>query len=55
MKTKIRLFEEAREQNKKMFLLKQEEVRLRKGELRLRGKALRLEFRHSIPVHTYIL
>jgi hypothetical protein len=56
-KKKTRLFEEAREQDKEMFLLKKEEVRLkqkevlfkqdevclRDGELRLREKMLRLK------------
>jgi len=37
-KKKMKLFEEAREQDKEMFLLKQEEVHLREGELRLREK-----------------
>jgi len=37
-KKKIKLFEEAREQHKDMFFLKQEEVRLREGKLRLREK-----------------
>jgi len=41
-KKKMKLLEEAREQDKEMFLLKQEEVRLRDGELRLRDGELRL-------------
>jgi hypothetical protein len=42
-KNKIKLFEEAREEDKEMFLFKQEEVHLRKGELHLREKAIQLE------------
>ena len=44
----MKLFEEAREQDKEMFLLKQEEVRLRDEELRLREKTLRLEEEREI-------
>jgi hypothetical protein len=40
-KKKIKMFEEAREQDKEMLLLKQEEVRLRDEEVRLREKSLR--------------
>jgi hypothetical protein len=47
-KKKMKLFEEAREQDKEMFLLKQEEVRLRDEELRLREKALRMEEQREI-------
>jgi len=42
-KNKIKLFEEAREEDKEMFLFKQEEVHLREGELHLREKAIQLE------------
>jgi hypothetical protein len=37
-KKKIKLFEEAREQDKEMLILKQEEVRLKQEELRLQEK-----------------
>jgi hypothetical protein len=47
-KEKIKLFEEACEQDKEMFFLKQEEVRLRERELRLREKTLRLEEEREI-------
>ncbi|XP_062157069.1 glutathione S-transferase T3-like [Alnus glutinosa] len=47
-KEKIKLFEEACEQDKEMFFLKQEEVRLRERELRLRKKTLRLEEEREI-------
>jgi hypothetical protein len=42
-KKKIKMFEEAREQDKEMLLHKQEEVRLRDEELLLREKSLLLE------------
>jgi hypothetical protein len=47
-KKKIKMFEEAREQDKEMLLLKQEEVRLRDEEVRLREKSLRLEEEREI-------
>jgi hypothetical protein len=42
-KKKIKLFEEAREQDKVMFLLRQEEVRLKQEELRLQERTIQLK------------
>jgi hypothetical protein len=39
-KKKIKLFEEAREQDKEMFLLRQEEVCLKQEELRLQERTI---------------
>jgi len=47
-KKKIKLLEEAREQDKAMFILKQEEVRLKEDELRLREKTFRFEKEREI-------
>ncbi|GLT53668.1 hypothetical protein SLA2020_269250 [Shorea laevis] len=47
-KKKMKMFEEAREQDKEMFTLKKEEVRLKQDELRLRERTLRLKEERAI-------
>jgi formyltetrahydrofolate synthetase len=42
-KKEIKLFEEVHEQNKEMFLLRQEEVRLKQEELRLQARTIQLK------------